>query len=193
MGAGPKKIGVTSAVSDESVAGDSGVYEPSERRYKEFDITHCFPPTGASPCNLHVPTCDVLFPVGRASLQTSSWAPMTRGWFWAALRCSSASAMSPETNASQSTSCSYPTAAPSACRLTRRCTASFLFISSNVDHILKNRKKNLQVKQRNKKCKHPADCMFKPQTSPPVEEQGLKTYRVYLFHICASRNVKTFL
>ncbi|XP_056253844.1 protein KIBRA isoform X1 [Seriola aureovittata] len=31
-GAGPKKIGVTSAVSDESVAGDSGVYEPSERR-----------------------------------------------------------------------------------------------------------------------------------------------------------------
>ncbi|XP_020514488.1 protein KIBRA [Labrus bergylta] len=30
--AGPKKIGVTSAVSDESVAGDSGVYEPSERR-----------------------------------------------------------------------------------------------------------------------------------------------------------------
>nr|XP_020470823.1 protein KIBRA [Monopterus albus] len=32
MGAGPKKIGVTSAVSDESVAGDSGVYEPSERR-----------------------------------------------------------------------------------------------------------------------------------------------------------------
>lgn len=32
-GAGPKKMGVTSAVSDESVAGDSGVYEPSERRY----------------------------------------------------------------------------------------------------------------------------------------------------------------
>ncbi|XP_069572620.1 protein KIBRA [Brachyistius frenatus] len=31
-GAGPKKMGVTSAVSDESVAGDSGVYEPSERR-----------------------------------------------------------------------------------------------------------------------------------------------------------------
>ncbi|XP_005927950.1 protein KIBRA [Haplochromis burtoni] len=31
-GAGPKKIGVTSAVSDESVAGDSGVYEPSERK-----------------------------------------------------------------------------------------------------------------------------------------------------------------
>uniref|UniRef100_A0A8D3CQI8 WW and C2 domain containing 1 n=1 Tax=Scophthalmus maximus TaxID=52904 RepID=A0A8D3CQI8_SCOMX len=30
---GPKKIGVSSAVSDESVAGDSGVYEPSERRY----------------------------------------------------------------------------------------------------------------------------------------------------------------
>ncbi|XP_029029534.1 protein KIBRA [Betta splendens] len=32
VGAGPKKSGVTSAVSDESVAGDSGVYEPSERR-----------------------------------------------------------------------------------------------------------------------------------------------------------------
>ncbi|KAF3705515.1 Protein KIBRA WW domain-containing protein 1 [Channa argus] len=32
IGAGPKKIGVTSAVSDESVAGDSGVYEPLERR-----------------------------------------------------------------------------------------------------------------------------------------------------------------
>ncbi|KAM9846678.1 protein KIBRA [Aulostomus maculatus] len=31
-GAGPKKMGVISAVSDESVAGDSGVYEPSERR-----------------------------------------------------------------------------------------------------------------------------------------------------------------
>ncbi|XP_028276754.1 protein KIBRA [Parambassis ranga] len=31
-GAGPKKMGVSSAVSDESVAGDSGVYEPSERR-----------------------------------------------------------------------------------------------------------------------------------------------------------------
>lgn len=31
-GAGQKKMGVTSAVSDESVAGDSGVYEPSERR-----------------------------------------------------------------------------------------------------------------------------------------------------------------
>ncbi|XP_057676606.1 protein KIBRA [Corythoichthys intestinalis] len=30
--AGPKKMGVISAVSDESVAGDSGVYEPSERR-----------------------------------------------------------------------------------------------------------------------------------------------------------------
>uniref|UniRef100_A0A4W5PA94 WW and C2 domain containing 1 n=1 Tax=Hucho hucho TaxID=62062 RepID=A0A4W5PA94_9TELE len=31
VGAGSKKMGVTSAVSDESVAGDSGVYEPSER------------------------------------------------------------------------------------------------------------------------------------------------------------------
>lgn len=35
-GAGPNKMGVTSAVSDESVAGDSGVYEPSERRYDTF-------------------------------------------------------------------------------------------------------------------------------------------------------------
>uniref|UniRef100_A0A8C7YSI6 WW and C2 domain containing 1 n=1 Tax=Oryzias sinensis TaxID=183150 RepID=A0A8C7YSI6_9TELE len=32
QGAEPKKTGVTSAVSDESVAGDSGVYEPSERK-----------------------------------------------------------------------------------------------------------------------------------------------------------------
>uniref|UniRef100_A0AAQ5ZKE5 WW domain-containing protein n=1 Tax=Amphiprion ocellaris TaxID=80972 RepID=A0AAQ5ZKE5_AMPOC len=40
-GAGPKKMGVTSAVSDESVAGDSGVYEPSERRYEgEFFCVH---------------------------------------------------------------------------------------------------------------------------------------------------------
>uniref|UniRef100_A0A4W4GWA5 Protein kibra n=1 Tax=Electrophorus electricus TaxID=8005 RepID=A0A4W4GWA5_ELEEL len=31
-GSGPKKVGVTSAVSDESVAGDSGVYEASEKR-----------------------------------------------------------------------------------------------------------------------------------------------------------------
>ncbi|XP_072230630.1 protein KIBRA [Leuresthes tenuis] len=31
-GVGTKKVGVTSAVSDESVAGDSGVYEPSERK-----------------------------------------------------------------------------------------------------------------------------------------------------------------
>ncbi|CAF97277.1 unnamed protein product [Tetraodon nigroviridis] len=30
--AAPRKMGVTSAVSDESVAGDSGVYEPSERK-----------------------------------------------------------------------------------------------------------------------------------------------------------------
>lgn len=34
--AGPRKMGVTSAVSDESVAGDSGVYEPSERKYEQF-------------------------------------------------------------------------------------------------------------------------------------------------------------
>lgn len=34
--AGPRKVGVTSAVSDESVAGDSGVYEPSERKYEHF-------------------------------------------------------------------------------------------------------------------------------------------------------------
>lgn len=33
VGAGSKKMGVTSAVSDESVAGDSGVYEPSETRW----------------------------------------------------------------------------------------------------------------------------------------------------------------
>ncbi|KAF7697381.1 protein KIBRA [Silurus meridionalis] len=32
LGAGSKKVGVTSAVSDESVAGDSGVYEASEKR-----------------------------------------------------------------------------------------------------------------------------------------------------------------
>ncbi|XP_054902731.1 protein KIBRA isoform X2 [Poeciliopsis prolifica] len=32
QGVEPKKMGVTSAVSDESVAGDSGVYEPSERK-----------------------------------------------------------------------------------------------------------------------------------------------------------------
>ncbi|XP_058482569.1 protein KIBRA [Solea solea] len=32
QGAGTKKMGVSSAVSDESVAGDSGVYEPSESR-----------------------------------------------------------------------------------------------------------------------------------------------------------------
>ncbi|XP_062393253.1 protein KIBRA [Sardina pilchardus] len=31
-GLGPKKAGVTSAVSDESVAGDSGVYEPSDKK-----------------------------------------------------------------------------------------------------------------------------------------------------------------
>uniref|UniRef100_A0A669CAX2 WW and C2 domain containing 1 n=1 Tax=Oreochromis niloticus TaxID=8128 RepID=A0A669CAX2_ORENI len=37
-GAGPKKMGVTSAVSDESVAGDSGVYEPSERKYEGFQF-----------------------------------------------------------------------------------------------------------------------------------------------------------
>ena len=32
LGPGSKKVGVTSAVSDESVAGDSGVYEASEKR-----------------------------------------------------------------------------------------------------------------------------------------------------------------
>ncbi|XP_034033747.1 protein KIBRA [Thalassophryne amazonica] len=32
VGGGSKKMGVTSAVSDESVAGDSGVYEPADRR-----------------------------------------------------------------------------------------------------------------------------------------------------------------
>lgn len=36
MAAGLRKMGVTSAVSDESVAGDSGVYEPSEPKYEDF-------------------------------------------------------------------------------------------------------------------------------------------------------------
>ncbi|KAG5843254.1 hypothetical protein ANANG_G00148820 [Anguilla anguilla] len=42
-GAGPalKKVGVTSAVSDESVAGDSGVYEPSEKRYVRLVLLPC--------------------------------------------------------------------------------------------------------------------------------------------------------
>lgn len=31
-------MGVTSAVSDESVAGDSGVYEPSERKYERVFV-----------------------------------------------------------------------------------------------------------------------------------------------------------
>lgn len=41
--AGPRKMGVTSAVSDESVAGDSGVYEPSERKYQQlfFCLNFC--------------------------------------------------------------------------------------------------------------------------------------------------------
>uniref|UniRef100_A0A8C7K5G9 WW and C2 domain containing 1 n=1 Tax=Oncorhynchus kisutch TaxID=8019 RepID=A0A8C7K5G9_ONCKI len=45
VGAGPKKMGVMSAVSDESVAGDSGVYEPSETRWVQFvciESTVCF-------------------------------------------------------------------------------------------------------------------------------------------------------
>lgn len=33
LGSSSKKAGVTSAVSDESVAGDSGVYEASEKRF----------------------------------------------------------------------------------------------------------------------------------------------------------------
>lgn len=33
LGSGSKKVGVTSAVSDESVAGDSGVYEAAEKRF----------------------------------------------------------------------------------------------------------------------------------------------------------------
>lgn len=37
--AGPRKVGVTSAVSDESVAGDSGVYEPSERKYQDVFLS----------------------------------------------------------------------------------------------------------------------------------------------------------
>lgn len=37
-------MGVTSAVSDESVAGDSGVYEPSERRCKRPFSHNAFSP-----------------------------------------------------------------------------------------------------------------------------------------------------
>lgn len=70
-------------------------------------------------------------PPGRAFLQTSCWAPTRSGWRWAALRCSSASVTSPETNASPSSSCSCPTAAPSVCQLTRKCTSSFLWLLSD--------------------------------------------------------------
>lgn len=90
----------------------------------------------------------LVFPPGPASPQTSSWAPTRRGWRWAAPRCSSASAMSPETSASPSTSCSLPTAAPSVCRLTRKCTSSCFTL--NV-HKLEGKKENLQVRQRNGK------------------------------------------
>ncbi|XP_008331754.1 protein KIBRA [Cynoglossus semilaevis] len=48
--AGTKKMGVSSAVSDESVAGDSGVYEPSERR------------TGLLPVDLLTPLDDGVSP-----------------------------------------------------------------------------------------------------------------------------------
>lgn len=34
LGSSSKKAGVTSAVSDESVAGDSGVYEAAEKRFR---------------------------------------------------------------------------------------------------------------------------------------------------------------
>uniref|UniRef100_A0A671M5A1 Protein KIBRA-like n=1 Tax=Sinocyclocheilus anshuiensis TaxID=1608454 RepID=A0A671M5A1_9TELE len=43
-GPGSKKAGVTSAVSDESVAGDSGVYEPSEKRYVRVVVLPCSEP-----------------------------------------------------------------------------------------------------------------------------------------------------
>lgn len=64
-------------------------------------------------------------PSGRASLQSSSWAPMRGAWQQDVLRCSSAFDTSPESNASQSTLCSCPTAAPSPCRLTRNCNYRF--------------------------------------------------------------------
>lgn len=84
--AAPRKVGVTSAVSDESVAGDSGVYEPSERKYRQF-----FLGLDVSQRCVNIQTChvcvlkfdyDEMFasPPGRASLQTSSWAPTRGAW-----------------------------------------------------------------------------------------------------------------
>lgn len=100
-----------------------------------------------------------VFPAGRASLQTSSWALTRRGWRRAALRCSSASATSPETNASPSTSCSCPTAAPSVCQLTRKCTSFHFCLSDDtfrcecILYLQKLREKveQLQVKRRDRK------------------------------------------
>lgn len=87
-------------------------------------------------------------PPGRAFLQTSCWAPTRSGWRWAALRCSSASVTSPETNASPSSSCSCPTAAPSVCQLTRKCTSSYLWslsdtcLLSDLGAVQENKTKN---------------------------------------------------
>lgn len=67
-------------------------------------------------------------PSGRASLQTSSWAPTRSGCRWAALRCNSASVTNPETSVSPSTSCSCLTAAPSVCQLTRKCRSLFFWL-----------------------------------------------------------------
>lgn len=128
-------MGVSSAVSDESVAGDSGVYEPSERRYQELlsldnqkYFKYCL--NNIMFVIIHfqwlTPGACLLSPLGRAS-QLTSWALMRTGWPRAALRCSSASVMRPETSVSPSTSCSCPTVAPSVCRLTRKCTCKCLF------------------------------------------------------------------
>ncbi|XP_030649348.1 protein KIBRA [Chanos chanos] len=50
-GQGMKKAGVTSAVSDESVAGDSGVYEPSEKRHGgPVDLLLGYEESGSAGC-----------------------------------------------------------------------------------------------------------------------------------------------
>lgn len=49
VGAGPKKTGVTSAVSDESVAGDSGVYEPSDRPVPQAELLLGYEERGGPP------------------------------------------------------------------------------------------------------------------------------------------------
>lgn len=68
LGSASKKAGVTSAVSDESVAGDSGVYEASEKRFvicvfqkkkdKHTNILELLAPPGNEEKKvLHVKTC----------------------------------------------------------------------------------------------------------------------------------------